>query len=30
MDFEYSARQKELIRRVSDFMDEHVHPAVPV
>lgn len=30
MDFEYSARQRELIRRVSDFMDEHVHPAVPV
>ncbi|HSZ50260.1 MAG TPA: acyl-CoA dehydrogenase family protein [Caulobacteraceae bacterium] len=30
MDFDYSPRQKELIRRVSDFMDEHVFPAVPV
>jgi acyl-CoA dehydrogenase len=30
MDFEYSPRQKELIRRVSDFMDAHIHPAVPV
>ena len=30
MDFEYSARQKGLIRRVSNFMDEHIHPAVPV
>ncbi|HEY1927881.1 MAG TPA: acyl-CoA dehydrogenase family protein [Caulobacteraceae bacterium] len=29
MDFDYSPRQKELIRRVSDFMDEHVFPAVP-
>ncbi len=29
MDFEYSARQKELIARVSDFMDAHVYPAVP-
>ncbi len=30
MDFEYSARQKALIRRVSDFMDAHILPAVPV
>ena len=30
MDFEYSPRQKELIRRVSDFMDEHIYPAVPI
>ncbi|HEY2051980.1 MAG TPA: acyl-CoA dehydrogenase family protein [Caulobacteraceae bacterium] len=30
MDFDYSPRQKELIRRVSDFMDEHVFPAVPI
>ena len=30
MDFEYSTRQKELIARVSTFMDEHVLPAVPV
>ena len=30
MDFEYSPRQKELIRRVSNFMDEHIHPAVAV
>jgi acyl-CoA dehydrogenase len=30
MDFDYSPRQKELMRRVSDFMDEHIYPAVPV
>ncbi|MCA6251696.1 MAG: acyl-CoA dehydrogenase family protein [Phenylobacterium sp.] len=30
MDFEYSPRQKELIRRVSNFMDEHIHPAVAI
>ncbi|HWF75909.1 MAG TPA: acyl-CoA dehydrogenase family protein, partial [Caulobacteraceae bacterium] len=30
MDFDYSPRQRELIRRVGDFMDEHVYPAVPV
>jgi acyl-CoA dehydrogenase len=30
MDFDYSPRQKDLIRRVTDFMDEHVYPAVPV
>ena len=30
MDFDYSPRQKELMRRVSDFMEEHVYPAVPV
>lgn len=30
MDFEYSPRQKELIRHVGRFMDEHVHPAVPL
>src|SRR5579871_2170951 len=30
MDFDYSPRQKELMRRVSDFMDEHVYPAVPI
>ena len=29
MDFDYSPRQKELMRRVSDFMDEHIYPAVP-
>ncbi len=29
MDFDYSPRQKELMRRVSDFMDEHILPAVP-
>jgi len=29
MDFEYSPRQKEIIGRVSAFMDEHVYPAVP-
>ena len=30
MDFDYSPRQKALVRRVSDFMDEHVYPAVPL
>ena len=30
MDFDYSPRQQDLIRRVSDFMDEHIVPAVPV
>jgi acyl-CoA dehydrogenase len=30
MDFDFSPRQKELIRRVSDFMDEHIYPAVPI
>ncbi len=29
MDFDYSPRQKELMRRVGDFMDEHIYPAVP-
>ena len=27
MDFDYSHRQKEWIKRVSDFMDQHVYPA---
>jgi len=30
MDFEFSPRQKELVARVSAFMEEHVYPAVPV
>ncbi len=30
MDFDYSPSQKELMRRVSDFMDEHIFPAVPI
>ncbi len=30
MDFDYSPRQKDLIRRVSDFMDAHIYPAVPI
>jgi acyl-CoA dehydrogenase len=30
MDFDYSPRQKDLIRRISDFMDEHVYPAEPI
>jgi acyl-CoA dehydrogenase len=30
MDFDYSPRQNDLIRRVSDFMDEHIYPAVPI
>ncbi len=27
MDFDYSPRQKEWIKRVSDFMDQHIYPA---
>ena len=27
MDFDYSPRQREWMKRVGDFMDEHVHPA---
>ena len=27
MDFDYSPRQKEWIKRVSDFMDAHIYPA---
>jgi len=27
MDFDYSPRQKEWIKRISDFMDQHVYPA---
>ena len=30
MDFDYSPRQRELMRRIGDFMDEHVYPAVPI
>jgi acyl-CoA dehydrogenase len=30
MDFDYSPRQQDLIRRVSDFMDEHIYPAVSI
>ncbi|HZZ88546.1 MAG TPA: acyl-CoA dehydrogenase family protein, partial [Caulobacteraceae bacterium] len=30
MDFDYSPRQRALMRRVSDFMDEHIYPAVPI
>jgi len=30
MDFDYTPRMKEWIRRVSDFMDKHVHPAEDV
>ena len=29
MDFDYSPRQKELMRRVGDFMDEHIYPGSP-
>ena len=29
MDFEYSAKTKELQKRVSAFMDEHIYPAEP-
>ncbi len=27
MDFDYTPRQKEWMKRVSDFMDHHIHPA---
>jgi acyl-CoA dehydrogenase len=30
MDFEYTAKQKDWIKRVSDFMDAHVYPAEEV
>lgn len=30
MDFEYSARQKQLIEQISNFMDAFVYPAEPV
>jgi len=30
MDFEFSPRQKELVARLSAFMEEHVYPAAPV
>ncbi len=30
MDFDYSPRQLELMRRIGDFMDEHIYPAVPI
>src|SRR5665647_134512 len=30
MDFDFSPRQKEMVARVSAFMDEHVYPAFPV
>src|SRR5262245_27077661 len=30
MDFEFTPRQKELQRRVSDFMDEHIYQAVAI
>jgi alkylation response protein AidB-like acyl-CoA dehydrogenase len=30
MDFDYTPRMKEWIRRVSEFMDKHVHPAEEV
>jgi acyl-CoA dehydrogenase len=30
MDFDFSPRQKALIQKVSDFMDEHIYPNVPV
>jgi acyl-CoA dehydrogenase len=30
MDFDYSPRQKELMGRISAFMDEHIYPAVPI
>jgi len=30
MDFDYSPGQQALMRRVSDFMDEHIYPAVPI
>ena len=30
MDFDYSPRQQALMRRIGDFMDEHIYPAVPI
>jgi alkylation response protein AidB-like acyl-CoA dehydrogenase len=27
MDFDYSPRQKEWMKRVGDFMDAHIYPA---
>ena len=27
MDFDYSPRQKELMKRIGDFMDEHIFPS---
>jgi alkylation response protein AidB-like acyl-CoA dehydrogenase len=30
MDFDYSPRQKEWMKRISDFMDQHVYPAETV
>jgi alkylation response protein AidB-like acyl-CoA dehydrogenase len=30
MDFDYSPRQRELMSRVQEFMERHVHPAEPV
>jgi acyl-CoA dehydrogenase len=30
MDFDYSPRQNELMRRIGAFMDEHICPAVPL
>jgi acyl-CoA dehydrogenase len=30
MDFDYSPSQKQWVKRVTDFMDEHIVPAVPV
>ena len=30
MDFDYSPSQKQWVKRISDFMDEHIYPAVPV
>ncbi len=30
MDFDYSPRQKEWMKRVGDFMDHHIYPAEPI
>ncbi len=30
MDFDYSPSQKQWVKRVTDFMDEHIVPAVPI
>jgi len=30
MDFDYSPRQREWMKRVGDFMDEHIYPAEAV
>ena len=30
MDFDYTPKQKEWMKRIGDFMDAHIYPAEPV